>query len=52
MALYILGVDWADQSHEICVIDEQGKRIAQRVLSNFIEGNGDFSFCHDQPPLG
>ena len=42
MARYILGVDWADQSHEICVVDEQGERIKEQTLTNTVDSFSAF----------
>jgi hypothetical protein len=35
---YYLGVDWADQSHAVWVVDENGKKIAARTVPHTVEG--------------
>lgn len=42
MVRYLLGVDWADQEHQVCVLDEQGQQVLQKVLANTAEELGEF----------
>jgi transposase len=35
---YYLGVDWADQSHAVWVVDEGGAKVAARTVSHTVEG--------------
>lgn len=42
MQHYILGVDWSDQTHDVCVVEDNGKRITQRVISNTSESLSEF----------
>ncbi len=36
--MYYIGIDWADQKHDICVLDEDGKVHAQYEISNDLSG--------------
>jgi transposase len=40
---YYLGVDWADQSHQIWVSDPQGNKVTDMKVSQSPEGMSDFS---------
>ena len=35
---YYLGVDWADQTHAVCVVDESGMKITARAVAHTAEG--------------
>ena len=37
---YYLGVDWADQTHAVWVVDESGAKIAARAVAHTAEGLG------------
>ena len=37
---YYLGVDWADQTHAVWVVDENGVKITARAVSHTAEGLG------------
>jgi len=39
---YYLGVDWADQTHAVWVVDESGTKIAARAVSHTAEGLGEW----------
>lgn len=38
MQRYYLGVDWADQSHQLYVSDESGRKIKEHKVQNTLEG--------------
>lgn len=42
MVRYFIGVDWADQEHRVCVLDEQGQQVLQKVLANTPEALSEF----------
>jgi transposase len=35
---YYLGVDWADQTHAVWVVDERGTKVAVRTVPHTAEG--------------
>ena len=35
---YYLGVDWADQTHAVWVVDERGTKVAMRTVAHTAEG--------------
>src|SRR2546428_12371835 len=35
---YYLGVDWADQTHAVWIVDEQGVRVASRTVPHTAAG--------------
>ncbi len=35
---YYLGVDWADQTHAVWVVDERGTKVAARTVPHTVEG--------------
>jgi len=35
---YYLGVDWADQTHAVCVVDERGMKLTARTVPHTAEG--------------
>ena len=35
---YYLGVDWADQTHAVWVVDEHGTKVAARIVPHTVEG--------------
>jgi hypothetical protein len=35
---YYLGVDWADQTHAVWVVDERGTKVAMRTVPHTAEG--------------
>src|SRR5215472_11493903 len=37
-AMWYAGIDWADQHHDVVVIDEQGKQIARKRVAHSAEG--------------
>jgi transposase len=39
---YCLGVDWADQTHAVWVVDENGTKIAARAVRHTAEGLGEW----------
>ena len=39
---YYLGVDWADQTHAVWVVDESGAKITARAVSHTAEGLGEW----------
>ena len=39
---YYLGVDWADQTHAVWVVDESGTKITARAVSHTAEGLGEW----------
>ncbi len=39
---YHLGVDWADQTHAVWVVDESGSKITARAVSHTAEGLGEW----------
>jgi Transposase len=39
---YYLGVDWADQTHAVWVVDESGRKITARAVSHTAEGLGEW----------
>jgi len=39
---YYLGVDWADQEHEVWVCDEVGKKVAAMKVKQTVEGMSEF----------
>ena len=39
---YYLGVDWADQTHAVWVVDESGRKITARTVSHTAEGLGEW----------
>jgi hypothetical protein len=36
---YYLGVDWADQTHAVWVVDERGTKITARTVPHTAEGS-------------
>src|SRR5262244_1135919 len=36
--MWYVGIDWADQHHEVVVIDEQGKQLAKKRVAHSAEG--------------
>ena len=42
MRRYYLGVDWADQEHEVWVSDEAGKKVAAMKVEQTVEGMSEF----------
>lgn len=36
--MFFLGVDWAEQTHDICLIDERGKVLGRAKIGNSLEG--------------
>src|SRR3989304_506077 len=42
MVRYFIGVDWADQEHRGCGLDEQGQQVLQKVLVNTPEALSEF----------
>ena len=39
---YYLGVDWADQTHAVWVVDEHGTKVAARTVPHTVEGLTEF----------
>ncbi len=39
---YYLGVDWADQTHAVWVVDESGRKITAREVAHTAEGLGEW----------
>src|SRR5262245_62576248 len=39
---YYLGVDWADQTHAVWVVEESGSKITARAVSHTTEGLGEW----------
>jgi len=39
--MWYAGIDWADQHHDVAVIDEQGKQIAKQRVPHTVEGLAD-----------
>jgi hypothetical protein len=39
---YCLGVDWADQTHAVWVVDESGMKITARAVPHTAEGLGEW----------
>src|SRR6266849_4420673 len=39
---YYLGVDWADQTHAVWVVDERGTKITERAVPHTAEGLGEW----------
>jgi transposase len=39
--MWYVGIDWADQHHEVMVIDEQGKQLAKKRIAHSAEGMVD-----------
>src|SRR5437660_1934521 len=37
-----LGIDWAEDHHDLCVLDEGGERLAGARVPEGVEGCGDF----------
>lgn len=42
MERYYLGVDWADEFHQVWVSDEQGKKVLERKVLENVEGLAEF----------
>ncbi|MDQ6720250.1 MAG: IS110 family transposase [Candidatus Dormibacteraeota bacterium] len=38
MAVVFLGVDWAEEHHDVCLLDEQGKVLGRARVANSLEG--------------
>lgn len=38
VAVVFLGVDWAEEHHDVCLLDEQGKVLARARVANSLEG--------------
>ena len=36
--MWYAGIDWADEHHVVCVLDEQGKQVATKQVDHTIEG--------------
>jgi hypothetical protein len=32
--MYYIGIDWADQKHDICVLDQQGNKVREFEISH------------------
>ena len=54
--MWFVGIDWADQHHDVVVIDEQGKQIAKKRVAHSAEGMtelltflGSIGDVRDQP---
>jgi len=35
---FYVGIDWASQNHEICLIDADGKTIKQKTIEHSVSG--------------
>jgi len=51
--MWFVGIDWADQKHEVVVIDETGQSVATRSVAHSAEGLADLveflsSVCHQE----
>jgi Transposase len=50
--MWFAGIDWADQHHDIVVIDEAGRRVAQLRVEHTAEGLSTLvTFLRDIAPL-
>src|SRR6202022_3993200 len=38
VAVVFLGVDWAEEHHDVCLLDEQGKVLGRARVANSLEG--------------
>src|SRR5258708_19535784 len=38
VAVIFLGVDWAEEHHDVCLLDEQGKLLGKARVANSLEG--------------
>ena len=45
---YYLGVDWADQTHAVWVVDESGAKITTRAVAHTAEGLGEWGRALDE----
>lgn len=48
MKRYYLGLDWADQVHQLYVGDEAGQKVAEMRVEETVEGMGEFGRWLDQ----
>ena len=48
MKRYYVGVDWADQEHQVYVVDEDGKKIMERKVPQSTEGLAEFGRWLDE----
>ena len=48
MVRYYVGVDWADQEHQVCVIDEAGSKIRQMKLAERVAEMTEFGRWLDE----
>ena len=39
-AVLFVGVDWAEDHHDVCVMDQAGEVLAKRRIANGVEGVG------------
>jgi hypothetical protein len=45
---YYLGVDWADQTHAVWVVDASGAKITARAVAHTAEGLGEWGRALDE----
>ena len=48
MKRYYLGVDWSDKVHEVCVVEEAGKKLAEMKVEESPEGMSEFGRWLDE----
>ena len=41
--MWFAGIDWADEKHDILVIDEAGQQVGTRQVKHTVEGLGDLT---------
>ena len=46
--VYAIGVDWADDKHDVCVLDEQGHRVLERSFDETPEGFSELGRLLDE----
>jgi hypothetical protein len=55
MPVIFVGIDWAESSHDVCIVDETGAVLAKRKVSNDIRGVGGLHAMvaeHAEEPSG
>src|SRR5215469_8015907 len=43
LPMWYAGIDWADEKHDILVIDEAGQQVGTRQVKHTVEGLGDLT---------
>ena len=48
VSVYAVGVDWAGEKHDVCVLDQEGRSILQRTFDETAEGFTEFGRILDE----